>query len=307
MTIHIRRACRAWGGLWGQGSVLCLFLRDEAQETPWPLLRRDEEPSLSWSNVTCRKLSPRTLEPLVASHCMSPCEHQHDRVAASLLSWPPVLQGDNPKSLCMPSPAEPGAQYGKTKCHLLHLNLTGLSRVVHMLCRAPPARRGAERKDEDGARLSLSSSQLLLSSLTSWWPKTSTATVERLLGSIETAKATMGTNVSSSAAAHYPSGIYTWVSYRDTDKLVGTNIFLFFLLHAFIFFFSECMFDSFFHFPCKKNEKLSFQEKCSFVYVCSLIFLHTHIHTGEFGFEGTKLWVRTDKSLYIHVCMPFHV
>lgn len=113
-------------------------------------------------------------------------------------------------------------------------------------------------------------------------------TVERLLGSIETAKATMGTNVSSSAAAHFPSGIYTWVSYRDTDELVGTNIFLFFC-YMHLFFFSECMFDSFFHFPCKKNEKLSFQEKCSFVYVCSLSFLHTHIHTGEFGFAGTKL------------------
>lgn len=143
---------------------------------------RRSPPSL-WSSDTCRKLSPRTLEPLVTSQCMAPQEHQHEGVAAILPSWSLVLQGDNPKSPCMPSPAEPGVQHGKSEHHLLHANLTGLSRAAHRLCRAPPARWGVERKYGDGARLSLSSSQILLSSLTSWWPKTSTSRAERLLGS----------------------------------------------------------------------------------------------------------------------------
>lgn len=203
----------------------------------------------------------------------------------------------------MPSPAEPGVQHGKSEHHLLHANLTGLSRAAHRLCRAPPARRGVERKDGDGARLSLSSSQILLSSLTSWWPKTSTSRAERLLGSTESAKATTGTNVSSSAAAHFPSGIYTWVSYRDTDELVGTNIFLFFFVTCIYFFQSVCLI-VFFISPVTRMKSSAFKRN-ALLCTCALfqVFTHTHTHRGIWLCRHILLCVQTDISLYVHVCM----
>lgn len=179
----------------------------------------------------------------------------------------------------MPSPAEPGAQYRKTKSHLLHLNLTALSCVVHMLCRAPPARRGAERKDEDGARLSLSSSQLLLSSLTSWWPKTSTSQ-QRGSQALQRLQKPQWVQMYlpqllPTSRVEFTLGFLTGIQTSQQELTYSS----FFVTCIYFFFQSVCLI-VFFISPVKRMKSSAFRRN-ALLCTCALSVFYTHTYTQE--------------------------